>query len=162
MTISPPQAGQLNWADDLNTILLDLDSRLSSVEPGGIISNRVLKNTSEVVQTVTTVLDGTVLVDATYGDVIAFTGGASDNFSINLLQEIPVGRTKTITALVYNGTTPFLLEEVFVDTVSANLLWMGANGAPTSGTANGVDAYSITFVNTGVINALVSWVPYKA
>lgn len=99
-------------------------------------------------------------IDLSRGTMHYFTSNAVSNFSFNftysgapggLASVISPGQILSVVVLVKNSDPAYYLSGATIDSVDfaeGELLWNGANGAPSDGTTNSVDSYVFSFTKT--------------
>lgn len=116
-----------------------------------------LVNAIEPVTVSATAATGTINYDATTQSVLYYTTNASANWTVNLrassgtAMNTALGSNESVTVafLVTQGSTAYYNNVVQVDgtTTGVTTKWQG--GAPSSGNASSVDAYTYTVIKTG-------------
>jgi hypothetical protein len=126
---------------------------------GPAIGGGLLINSAEVERIKTDVIGSapfaTILVDAFFGAVVYYTANAGANWTTNLTWStgtplnayLRTGQSQTFVVKATQGSTAYYNTAVQVDGTAVTAAWIG--GAPTAGTANGVDAYSYQVSKTG-------------
>ena len=126
-----------------------LSSSLVTLTGVQTLENKTVKGLREFVNyLVVSGATGTLVIPATTS-ISYYTVNSTGNFVINVtglssLSSLAYGESITIVVLVTNGTTGYYMTGLQVDGSSVTPKYQG--GAPSSGTANGVDRYSITIM----------------
>ena len=92
---------------------------------------------------------GTLNVNATTEGVFFCTANQSANRTINFTQvnaNLAIGQSFTCAVLMAQGSTAYYLNAYQIDGAAVTPKWQG--GAPTGGTASGIDTYSFTIIKT--------------
>jgi len=97
---------------------------------------------------------GTLTFEATNYGVLFLTADQTANRTINLVGSatdtinsiLSVGQSVTVAVLATQGSTAYYLNAYQVDGTAVTPKWQG--GAPTEGTASGIDVYSFTIIKT--------------
>lgn len=76
---------------------------------------------------------------------IVFSAPSVGDGSVNGFMDI--GQTVTAVLMVTNGATPYYVNQVVISAVSIPIKWAGGT-APSSGSANAIDAYTFTIIKT--------------
>jgi hypothetical protein len=100
--------------------------------------------------------NGEIEIDISRGTIHYFTQNATGNFQFNFRTSstrftgdvASVGQSVTVAVLITNGATAFYPTNFLIDgeSAAANIIWNGANGSPSEGTANTVDTFVFTFL----------------
>jgi hypothetical protein len=116
----------------------------------------ILTNAAEVATVSATAATGTIALYPSSQSVLYYTSNAAANWTTNITfsagttmnTAMAVSQSITVTFLVTQGASPFYNNVVQVDgtTTGVTTYWQG--GAPISGNASGVDAYTYTVVKT--------------
>lgn len=116
------------------------------------------QNTRDVIEqvSISTAPGGTVQVNLLGPAITYFTSNSSGNWifnfrgngSVSTNTYLNVGQSVTTTILVTQGSTGYYPTAFSIDGSFVTPKWLGGS-APTSGDANGVDAYMFTIVKTG-------------
>lgn len=103
-----------------------------------------------------TAATGTINYDATTQSVLYYTTNASANWTVNFRASsgttlnalMATGESLTVAFLVTQGATAYYNSAVQIDgtTSGVTTLWIG--GAPTAGSATGVDSYRYLIIKT--------------
>lgn len=115
-----------------------------------------LVNALETVTVSATAATGTINYDVTTQSVLYYTSNAAANWTVNfrassgtsLDTAMATGESVTVAFLVTQGSTAYYNNVVQVDGSSVVPKWQGGI-TPTSGFANGIDAYTYTIIKTG-------------
>lgn len=122
------------------------------------LSRKSLKSVQEARTVSTTAASGAINFNWLTQGVLYYTSDASADFSLNvrgdgsttlaslLTHTDPNRNGITIAFLVTQGTTPYNLTGISIDGTSQTIKW--ANGAAPTGTASGIDAYTIDITKT--------------
>jgi hypothetical protein len=102
-----------------------------------------------------TAATGTINYDATTQNILYYTSSATANWTLNIRGDgsnsldslMASGESLTIAFRVTQGATPYYNSAVTIDGNAVTPKWLA--GAPTSGTASGVDTYLYEVVKTG-------------
>jgi hypothetical protein len=116
-------------------------------------------NALEKVTISATAATGTIAYYATTQSVLYYTSNASANWTVNITgASTPVtldtlmatGESITVVHMVKNGSTAYYNNVIQIDGTATGVTigWLGGV-APTSGTANAIDAYTYTVIKTG-------------
>jgi len=97
---------------------------------------------------------GTIDVDMLTSGTHYYTTNASSTWIFNIRGSgavtldslLAIGDTTTLTFLVTNGGTAYYPTSITVDSAGATVRWIG--GAPSSGTINSIESYTMTVVKT--------------
>ena len=92
---------------------------------------------------------GTITFDTTSQGIIYFTANQTANRTINFTNvnaNLAIGQSVTCAVLMAQGSTAYYLNAYQVDGSAVTPKWQG--GAPTEGTASGIDTYSFTIIKT--------------
>lgn len=118
----------------------------------------VMADSAEPVTVSATAATGTINYDTTTQSVLYYTTNASGNWVFNfrassgtaLNSLLSTGQAITVVFLATNGATPYRPTSIQVDGTTSGITtrWQGG-AAPASGSANSVDAYTITIIKTG-------------
>jgi hypothetical protein len=118
----------------------------------------ILTDAAEVTTISATAATGTIAYYLSSQGVLYFTSNAAANWTVNLTfsagttlnTAMSTGQSITCAFLVTQGGTAYYNNVVQVDgtTVGVTTKWLG--GAPTAGSASGVDVYTYTIIKTGV------------
>lgn len=118
----------------------------------------ILTDAAEPVTVTATAATGTINYDTTTQSVLYYTTNASGNWVFNfrassgtaLNSLLSTGQAITVVFLATNGATPYRPTSIQVDGTTSGVTtrWQGG-AAPASGSANSVDAYTITIIKTG-------------
>jgi len=116
-----------------------------------------LINALEKVTVSATAATGTIAYDVTTQSVLYYTSNAAANWTVNLRGNgsttldslMATGESVTVAFLVTQGGTAYYNSAVQVDGTTSGVTTKWLNGAPTFGTASGVDVYSYVIVKTG-------------
>ena len=128
----------------------DADVLFGNIQASRIITNEVL----ERADIKTDVLNGTSQINCADNAVHYFTANATANFTFNfrgsatqtLNSIMSVGETITLALLTTQGASAYNLAAINIDGVGTPIKWAG--GTAVTGTANGIDTYSITLIKT--------------
>lgn len=117
----------------------------------------VVLNAAEPITTSATAATGTVALYVGSQSLLYFTANASANWTTNLTfgasttlnSVMTTGQVVTVSFWVTQGSTAYYNSSVQVDggTSGVTTKWIG--GAPTSGSANGIDLYTYAITKTG-------------
>lgn len=113
-----------------------------------------LPNAAETTTVSATAATGTINYDVSTQSVLYYTANASANWTLNIRQSsgtslntaMTTGQTVTVTFMVTQGTTAYYNSVLQVDGSTVTPKWQG--GAPTSGSASGVDVYTYAILKT--------------
>jgi hypothetical protein len=114
-----------------------------------------VQQTKEKITVSATAATGTINYNALDQAVQYFTTDASGNWTLNVRGDgsttlnsiMSIGETLTIEFLVTNGATAYYQSGFQIDGVSVTPKFQGGT-APTAGTANSIDAYTIVIIKT--------------
>lgn len=162
-------------ADGTNgqTLITNGSGALSFTNPGAYIQNQntwtgtqsfagtttnlaaTLVNAAETTTVAATAATGTINYDVTTQSVLYYTTNASGNWTLNvrgnsstsLNSLMAVGQTLTVVFITTQGLTAYYQTALTIDGTSVTPKWQNGN-APTSGTASGLDIYSVVIVKT--------------
>jgi len=83
------------------------------------------------------------------------------NVSTSLNSSMAIGQSLTFSILVTNGATPYRQTGFTIDGTAVTPRWAGGS-APTAGSANSIDLYTVTVIKTGnsAYTALESFTKY--
>jgi hypothetical protein len=98
---------------------------------------------------------GTINIDCATSTALLYTTNASANFTLNLRASgaaalttlVAIGEAITVVFAATQGATPYVLSAVQIDGAAQTVRWQDA--AVPTGTASGIDIYSITAIRTG-------------
>lgn len=116
----------------------------------------VLQDAAETVNISSNVNNAYVVVDVTTAAVWYFTPSATGNWALNLRGSgstsldtmMTTGQSVTVAALCTQGSTAYYNTSVQVDGTTSGVTTKWQGGAPTSGNANSIDAYTYTIIKT--------------
>lgn len=135
---------------------------------GSKLVNATFACAKEKVTVSPTAATGTINFDAATQSVLYYTSNASGNWTLNVRGDastslntfMAIGESMTIAFMVTNGATPYYQTGFTIDGVSVTPKWN--NGiAPTFGSANAIDIYSITIFKTASATYTVTAMPVK-
>jgi len=114
-------------------------------------------NAKETVTVSATAATGTIVYDISTQSVLRYTTNATANWTMNfrfssgttLNTAMSTGESYTVAFLASQGSPAFYNNVVQVDGTTSGVTTRWLNGAPTSGNASGVDAYTYTILKTG-------------
>ena len=97
---------------------------------------------------------GTINVDGLAGAVRNFTANQTANRTVNFRGDssttlnavMAIGESMTFAIMMAQGSTAYYLNAYQIDGAAVTPKWQG--GAPTGGTASGIDTYSFTIIKT--------------
>ena len=97
---------------------------------------------------------GTINVDGLAGAVRNFTANQTANRTVNFRGDssttlnavMAIGESMTFAIMMAQGSTAYYLNAYQIDGAAVTPKWQG--GAPTEGTASGIDTYSFTIIKT--------------
>jgi len=103
-----------------------------------------------------TAATGTINYDLITQSILYYTANASSNWAVNIRGDatntlnslLAVDQAASIIFLVTQGASSYYPTSLTIDGSSVTPKWQGAI-APTSGNANGIDAYSYSILKTG-------------
>lgn len=133
----------------------------------------VVTNAAEVETISATAATGTIAYYLSTQSILYFTSSAAANWTINLTfastpvtldTVMSVGQSMTCTHKVTQGVTPKFNNVVQVDGTTSGVTTIWTGGAPSAGSASGVDVYSYNIVKTGsaAFTVFASVTQYKA
>jgi hypothetical protein len=167
-------------AYDANTVFDDVSTTFTAANSftgkqtftgtSSVIASKFV-NAVEGITVSATAATGTINYDVTTQSVLYYTSDASANWTVNfrgssgttLNTAMATGEAITVVFLVTNGSTAYYNNLVQIDGTTVTPSWQG-NGAPASGNASGIDAYSYTIIKTGsaTYTVLAAQVQFKA
>jgi len=140
-----------------NQILVADSSQTAGLRWSSSLANSELIAPKELWTVSATAATGTIQFDCITQGVLYYTTASAANWNLNfrgnstttLDSVMNVGDAITVSFLATNTTAFYQSTAVTVDTsATVTVKWSGAS-APTTGTANAIDAYSYTIVKTG-------------
>lgn len=98
----------------------------------------------------------TINFDTDIQDCMLYTVASLGNWTLNLRASaatnlnsvLSIGQSRTIVFMATNGATAYKLSGINVDGVAQAIKWLGGT-APTAGSSNAIDSYSVTIIKTG-------------
>lgn len=122
---------------------------------GGTLSNPLLASARETVTIAASAASSTVNYDVSSQSVLYYTSNASGNWTLNVRGDsgttlnsiLSTGQSVTIAFLVTNGSTAYRQTALTIDGSSVTPKWQGGS-APSAGSTNSVDIYTLTIVKT--------------
>jgi hypothetical protein len=151
-------------AYDANTVFDDVSATFTAANSftgkqtftgsSSVISSKFV-NALEKITVSATAATGTINYDVTTQSVLYYTSNASANWTVNfrgssgtsLNTAMATGEAITVVFLVTQGATAYYNNLVQIDGNTVTPSWQ-VDGAPTSGNASGIDAYSYTIIKT--------------
>jgi hypothetical protein len=127
------------------------------------VSNKSLIATREAVSIVGANASGVVTLNASTASVLYYTGPAVGNWTLNVTGQdgvttlnslMAVGESISVVFMNTNASTPYRQTGLQVDGNAFAPKWQGGS-APTTGNANGIDAYIVTIIKTASGNFTV-------
>lgn len=134
------------------------------------LANKTLKAPFETVSVLSTVIDGgTFQFDVLTQAIQYYTSNVAANFTLNIRGNsgttlnsiLQVGQSTTIVVILTNGATAYYPTAFTVDGISITPKYPGGS-APTGGSTNALDIYSLTLIKTAstTYTALLSQTKY--
>ena len=119
----------------------------------------VVEETVEKINVSATSLGATLNYDVMTQAILYLTSNATANCGLNFRGNttttmesfLSTGQSITVSLLVTNGSTPYLINSVAVDSIYQLVKWAGGT-IPSFGNQNSVDLYSFTIVKTAPLN----------
>lgn len=116
-----------------------------------------LVNALETVTISATAATGTIAYDITTQSVLYYTSNAAANWTVNLRGNgstsldslMATGESVTVVFMVTQGGTAYYNSAVQVDGTTSGVTTKWIGGAPSAGTASGIDLYSYVVIKTG-------------
>lgn len=123
-------------------------------------SSTVALTTVNAVEPVTisaTAATGTITFYSATQSILYYTSNASANWTVNLAHSsgtsmnsaLSTGQAITVCFMVTQGSTAYYNNVVQVDGATSGVTTKWQGGAPSSGSASGVDVYTYTVIKTG-------------
>lgn len=126
----------------------DADQKMSLNKSLAVNGTLDIEEVFEKVDTGTSTT-GTLTIDVTNAGVTYMTANQTANRTINFTNvnaNLAIGQSVTCAVLMAQGSTAYYLNAYQVDGSAVTPKWQG--GAPTGGTASGIDTYSFTIIKT--------------
>ena len=170
-------AGKTTWVYNNGTNVLNVVSYLTALDTVDLTATNVtvssfiattsylagsssalavnLPNAAETTTISAIAATGTINYDVSTQSVLYYTTSASANWTLNIRHSsgtalntaMSTGQTVTVTFMVTQGTTAYYNSVLQIDGSTVTPKWQG--GAPTSGSASGVDVYTYAVLKTG-------------